>query len=241
MSIDHETLMAYADGELDETARLSVERAILADPDLARKLDTAITLRENLRQHFAPLMAAPVPDQWTAMIRDIAEEKPVADAGTVVNMDAVRAMRGRGIYWGAGLAIAASLAIGVLVGTQMAGQGRLTEQNGALIASASLAHALDTQLAANQEPTGLRMLVSFQTEAGQYCRAFTDASLSGIACKAGDVWKIDRVLAGSAAWQSEYRQAGSVEMELMAAAQNMADGDPLDAQGETDARSKGWR
>ncbi len=60
--VDDETLMAYVDGELDETAAHAVEAAIAADPDLA---ETVRSLREgaaSLHAAFAEPMRTQVPE-----------------------------------------------------------------------------------------------------------------------------------------------------------------------------------
>ena len=46
---------------------------------------------------------------------------------------------------------------------------------------------------------------------------------------------------GSQAGKAEYAQAGSTDPALMAAAQEMMAGDPLDAPAEVRARAAGWQ
>ena len=66
MSIDRETLMAYADGQLGPEDRIMVEAAIAADPDMARDVEAHQALRAQLGAHFAPILEAPLPGHLTA-------------------------------------------------------------------------------------------------------------------------------------------------------------------------------
>src|SRR3546814_6397555 len=71
--------------------------------------------------------------------------------------------------WGSGLAIAASLVLGLMLGTQIHSGGAIAERNGALMASGALARGLDTRLAsADADSGGLRILASFQRAGGDY-------------------------------------------------------------------------
>ncbi len=108
-------------------------------------------------------------------------------------------------------------------------------------AGEELASMLDNRLMANQsadaEP---RILLSFTAEGGKFCRAWRGATDGGIACRDARGWKIEQSIALSEPSSTEYRQAGS-ETEILAAAQEMAVGDALDAQGEKRASVSGWR
>jgi hypothetical protein len=238
VNVTREMLMAYADGELDEIGARQVERAIAEDSQLARQLEAERALGSQLRDHFPPIADEPVPQAWTDMIAAAAEED-----GKVVGLAEARRERAATAAvprWGTGIAIAASLVLGVMLGTQLSREGPVAESDGALFASANLKQALDTQLASDP-PEGIRMLASFQRESGEYCRVFSGAALSGIACHADKGWRIERLRSGGEAGTAQYRQAGSAEAELMAAAQDMAAGEPLDAAEEEAARSQGWR
>ena len=59
MNIDAQTLMAYADGELDPLAAKRVERAIAADPALAVEVEQHRALRARLIADYAPIAAEP--------------------------------------------------------------------------------------------------------------------------------------------------------------------------------------
>ena len=113
----------------------------------------------------------------------------------------------------------------------------MATENGALIASGTLAKALDTQLASNQPgDAAVRIGLSFEDQAGRYCRTFEGKTLSGIGCREGDYWQLERTLQGQAT--ADYRQASSCELAAAAAA--MMEHDALDAESERSARDTGW-
>ena len=109
-------------------------------------------------------------------------------------------------------------------------------------ADAQLAGALDSQLVAEQ-PAGAdtRILLSFQNREGDFCRAFSGASGSGIACRDAQGWKLEALGEGAAGARTEYRMAGADAGAIMARAQSMADGPALDAEAEAEARATGWQ
>lgn len=257
MSVTDEELMAFADGELSGADAARVQAAIAADPALAERLEAERKLRAKLRGHLDPVADEPVPEAWAAMIAAAAKED-AEDEHKVISLAAARAekaekagkaarearsaARARPFMqrWGTGIAIAASLALGLFMGTRIA-SGPVTQRDGALMASGLLAERLDTQLASAQGSGSVRILTSFRREGGDYCRVFASNGTSGIACRDKAGWTLERTISGGAAQQSQYRQAGAANMELMAAAQEMADGAPLDAAQEEAAKAKGWR
>lgn len=242
MNVTDEELMAYADGELSDADAARVEGALALDPALAERLAAHRHLHAVLKGHLDPVAEEPVPDALIAMITAAARE----DDRKVISLAAARAEREAKApprpflqRWG-GMAIAASLVLGLMLGTQLRTSGPIVERNGALMASGTLAKGLDTQLA-SAESGPLRILTSFQREGGDYCRVFEAGATSGIACKDQGGWVLERTMASGARQASDYRQAGSADSELMAAAQDMAKGEPLDAGQEKAAVAKGWK
>ena len=223
MTPDDEVLMAYADGELDALTAKRVERAIAEDPELAARVEAHRTLRAQLATAF-PLVAGP--DPLEAMIR---------------SAPAPLARRRPPIWrqpWLQAAAMAACLVIGVMVGTNWRTGPVATDRAGALVASGTLARALDHQLASEAGET--RILVSFRNAQGSYCRLFAGAATDGIACRADGQWRLVRTGAASAAARGDYRQAGSADIAMLDAAQAMMAGDRLDAAQEARARRDGW-
>jgi len=62
MSIPDETLMAYADGELEPAQRADVEAALAADPTLAQRVEQHRALRRKLNVAFDPILMETVPN-----------------------------------------------------------------------------------------------------------------------------------------------------------------------------------
>lgn len=222
---DDEMLMAFADGELDPLAAKRVERAIAADPALAEAVAAHRALRARIGNAFAETVDEPVPARLTALLES-----------TVVPMQP-RPMPSRR-RWIEAAAIAATLVLGIAVGNRWQ-SAPVGVESGALVASGSLARSLDTQLAANRGDT--RIIASFRNPSGSYCRVFSGAALEGIACREDDGWTLRRAESAKRAGSAEYRQAGSADAALMAAAQDMMVGDPLDPIAEARARDLGWR
>jgi len=262
MKLFDDTLMAYADGELDEGARRQVEQAMQADPAIAARVDQHRALRQQLQRAYAPLPDAPPPPRLSALF---AAGKTSAGAPPprpkVVHLDSVRSAHGRRPLaggaaiappplrwpWQIWLALAAALLVGIGAGvlgvtgyhseTQFAG----VNGNGLLRAHGKLAAALDGQLASLPQPRGnLRVGVSFVGRDGQYCRAFELGAAAGLACRAGAGWNIPVFVEGQGAAGS-YRAVGSaLPAAVMAAIDARAVGPALDGAAERAAAARGW-
>lgn len=246
MSVTPEELMAYADGELPAGDAARVEAAIAGDPALAERLAAERRLRDALRHHLDPVAQEPVPDNLAAMIARDGQ----GDTRNVVPLAAARKARKEAARpdkrrlpqrWGSGIAMAAALVLGIMLGTQLQSAGPFSDKQGALVASGGLAKGLESQLASAQGEAGpLRILTSFRRSGGDYCRVFESGSAAGIACKDDGDWMLERMIATGPRQTGEYRQAGSPQSALLAAAQDMAAGDPLDAAAERKARASAW-
>lgn len=231
--ITPELLMAYADGELDAVTAKRVEKAVAADPAMAAQVERHRVLRAKLRAHFDPVAAAPAPDRFAAMLRPSA---------TVVSLGAARAARQpkppQSNWWRNAGAVAAALTLGVALGVTsrsgLGGGGAFGTDGGQLVAQGQMAKALDTQLASKDGFVRL----SFRDAKGGFCRVFQADGRSGVACKGSDGWTIRNYRSDGMAEKTEYRQAGSAQ--VMADAQEMMAGEPLDAAAEKAAVAKGW-
>ncbi|WP_395396674.1 hypothetical protein WBP07_28810 [Novosphingobium sp. BL-8A] len=262
MSVTPEELMALADGELSPEDAARVEAAIAADPALTNRLDAERALRDTLSGHLDPVAREPVPDTLTHLIVRAAAEDGLTDKNRttraqVVDLAAARIRREEGekarkraakgprvplfADRRMAFAIAASLVLGLMLGSQLHSEGPVTQTSAGLVASGSLARTLDRQLASAGETGGTRILASFRGKGGDYCRVFAGAATSGIACRQEGTWLLERTMPGAGAQSSEYRQAGSAQGDMMAAAQDMMSGDPLDETAERAAIARGWR
>ena len=226
MTIDPETLAAYADGELDPIAAKRVERAMADDPALAAEVERHRALAARLRGSFAALDAQPMPAGVEALF---------ARTDNVVAFPTRKPAPKPQRWWGA---IAASLVAGLLLGQLVPRSGsELGFEGGTAVAQGGLARALDTQLASTQEAQApVRIGITFRDRAGALCRTFETGTTGGIACsdKAGP-WRVQALQGGAQATTTAYAQAGSPMAALLEQAQAMAAGDPLDAAGEAAA------
>ncbi|MBZ2207617.1 anti-sigma factor family protein [Massilia soli] len=244
MKFSDETLMAYADGELDPATRGAVERAIRADPTLAAKVRQHSAMRDNVFAAFAPIASEPVPPRLASAAR----------SGKVIQLKTARAPRiepdqdKRRWLWAEWGGIAAALMVGVLAGG--AAVLGLQEQpplvagaGGALQARGGLADALSTQLAGAGAPgAAVKIGVSFEAKDGGYCRSFMMGAAAGLACRNGAEWAVPVMAQAPAGPGGDYRQASSAMPPLVLDAidQRMS-GQTLDAAAEAAARDRGWK
>lgn len=219
MTVDRETIGAFVDGELNEIERRRVEAELASNPVLAQQVEAERRLRGLLKARFDPIAEELVPERLAAAVR----------AGTKI---APLPRRGRWAVpqWAA---IAATLMLGLLLGRQ------LQPEHDPLLASGTLALALETQLASAQPPNApVRIGLTFKARDGAWCRTFEQKSLDGIACRDGDRWRLRQAIAAPAQ-ATEYRQAGS--SAVLAAAQDMAADAPLDAADERAVVNGDWK
>jgi len=225
MTIDPETLAAYADGELDPLSTKRVERAIADDPALAAEVERHRALTARLRGSFSKLDAQPMPAGVEALF---ARDNVVA---LPTRKPAPKPQR----WWGA---IAASLVAGLLLGQLVPrSDSDLGFEGGTAVAQGNLARALDTQLASTQGAQApVKIGITFRDRAGALCRTFETGTTGGIACagKTGP-WRVQALQGGAQATTTAYAQAGSPMAAVLEQAQAMAAGDPLDAAGEAAA------
>jgi len=229
-----EQVIAYVDGEMGPIEALRFERSIAADPALAAEVERHRNLRETIAGHFSLAAHEPIPDRLTAIL-----DRPHG----VIHFP--RKSRGA---WNIGpggryAALAATLVAGLLAGqmSPRSPSGLIGTQGGAIVATGELAHALDSRLASASQLKSARIGVSFKTADNHYCRTFSLASGAGIGCRNSDRWTIERFAAGAdSGSEGRYRQAASPSAEIMAAAQEMMAGVPLDAAGEREARDRHW-
>ncbi|SEO53235.1 hypothetical protein SAMN05428959_109146 [Duganella sp. CF517] len=263
MSLSDETLMAYADGELAEPAFSEVERAVRTDPAVAARVAQHQALRADVFAAFAAVADEPVPPRLVA----------AAWPGKVADLSAVRAARAGGAHhasapashaagdgearrwswreWGG---VAASLAVGVLVGSLVFGGAAregagaaaiaVAGADGALVARGPLSNALSQQ-SAGARGGAVDIGVSFAANDGALCRSFTMRQTAGLACRSGEQWKLVMTTEagnGEGTQGGVYRQAGSaMPAAVLEAIDARIAGATLDAQGELAAKQRGWK
>jgi hypothetical protein len=244
MTFSDETVMAYADGELDGATRAAMEAAMLTDPDLAHRVARHRELRARLRTEFDPVLDAPIPERLLAAAAGTLAQ---ARTGNIIALERKPPRNRAWPQWGA---LAASLIVGVLIAPLLRHapvEGPVGIRDGKILASGALAHALSEQLASNQIAAApVHLGVSFLSRSGDYCRTFTlrDKSVvAGLACRDREQWRLEALAATRPAGSGsgEYQTAASA---LPPAIEQSVDaliaGDPLDARAEAAARGNGW-
>ena len=248
MNWSDDTLMAYADDELEPAARAELEGAMASDVHLRERVAVLQSQRDRVRAAYAPVLDEPMPDRLSALLA------APAPAPTVVSLDAARAARNAprpasrsGLSWTQWGGMAASVVLGVLVGMNLprgsADGPPVAMQDGRLVAGPAVAQALNTQLAS--EPVAgavVAVQISFIDKDGNVCRTFSNGAMAALACRQGDAWAVQTVVAAERPASGAMRQAASaLPRALLDAVDARIDGAALDAGGEKQARERGWR
>ena len=229
---DDEKFFAWLDGELGPEEATEMEAKVAADPALTRLAEQHRALGAQLKNAFDPIAEAPVPEQVRAAVKPPAQVIDLVAARRVRSMPALA-------QWAA---MAATLAIGVFVGTQVprGGTAPVEVQGGKLYAAAALDQALDTDLAST--PSGdVRIGITYRDSAGQICRTFVGPAGSGLACMNRGRWQMKGLLAAPEGQEGDYRMAAGMDPNLAALVDSTIAGEPFDAAAEKAARDKGWK
>ena len=246
MKYDDETLMAYADGELDAAQRAQIEAAIAQDPGLALRVQEHKALRATMTGAFSRVLDQPVPERLEAAARvGVRAETPAR--GNVIKFPA-RSARAPSPPWRARewIAMAASLLLGVLLSWRLlvpANSALFEAGEGGLLARGELARALENQLASEQSG-GERVLIglTFKAHDGNYCRSFVlrAARTAGLACRVGSEWQVPAT-DSSLVSEGGMQQANSaLPPSILRIIEARMEGTALDAEGEKAARVGTW-
>ena len=198
---EDEKLFAWLDGELGSAEAAEMQAKVASNPELARLAQQHRAFSARLRDAFDPIAAAPVPERFQAELRETAEVVDFASAKRARTMPSVT-------QW---MSIAASLAVGVFVGTMVPREvnAPLQVADGKIFAAAELNQALNTELAS--APAGkVRIAVTFRDHAGQICRSFTAYASSGLACRSNGRWQLKGLFAAPEGQTSDYRMAAGM-------------------------------
>lgn len=244
MTYDDETLMAYADGELDAERSAEIAAAASRDPALAQRVDAHRALRARVAGAYASVLDGTVPDKLSAAARGAA---PAVSAGTVVQFPSrtasARPGRWRAREW---FAMAASLVLGLFISWRVfapGGANLMDSSGGALVARGELARALESQLASDNDATRVVSIgLTFRTSEGGYCRHFAlrEARTAGLACREGGEWRIPVTAAAQIPAGDHVQAAGAIPPPILAAIEARMAGEPLDAAHEASAARNGW-
>lgn len=229
---EDEKFFAWLDGELDPAQAAEMEARVAADPALASLAEQHRSLGLQLKGAFDPISAAPVPMRLKDAL------VPSADV-----IDLASARRRRWVppmaQWSA---IAATLAIGVFLGTMVPQRSNepIEVQSGKIYAAATLGQALDKELAS--APSGdVRIGMTFRSRGGQICRTFTQSASGGLACRSGDRWQIKGLFGAPEGQDSDYRMAGGMDPNLAGLVSSTMAGEPFDAAQEKAEQLRHWQ
>lgn len=235
--VNDETFFAWLDGELDAEEAARVEAEVAADPKLRELAAQHRSMQSRMKSAFDTLLDAPVPETLTATMR-----RP---QGEVIDFAAAKRERGRPAWpalpqWAA---MAATLAVGIIVGTLVPHRSAepVQVQGGQIFAAAALDQSLDSQLASAPAAGPVRIGMTFRDRSGAICRSFTETRQSGLACRNGERWEVRGLFAAPEGEAGDYRMAGGMDPNLAALVDSTIAGEAFDARQEKAARDKGWR
>lgn len=247
MTFDDETLMAFADGELDELTARRVDRAMAEDEAIAARVALFRASRAKVRDAMAPLANEPVPPDLqlsvAAMIERDREARQASEAASsgVVQIGEIRQARRRAPAWLMPIAAMLVLTVG---GT------------GGYFAGSMLQPATPAEFASLDDPAIIRALseipsgkamdvpgtgrqiepvLSFRLEDGTLCREYKlrqadDKGIVSIACLEKDRWKTHLLMASTRV-EEGFVPAGSAET-IDAYLASIHAGVPLDGDAE---------
>jgi hypothetical protein len=243
---DDETLMAYADGELDAAQRAQIDAAIAQDPGLALRVQEHKALRARMTGAFSRVLDQPIPERLEAAAR-LGTRADAPARGNVIRFPA-RSARAPSPPWRARewIAMTASLLLGVLLSWRLlvpANSALFEAGEGGLLARGELARALENQLASEQSG-GERVLIglTFKAHDGNYCRSFVlrAARTAGLACRVGSEWQVPAT-DSSLVSEGGMQQANSaLPPSILRIIEARMEGTALDAEGEKNARLGTW-
>lgn len=128
-----EMLVAYLDGEVDETDAVEVESWLERDPELRARLQALTESATHIRDAFEEILREPVPERLMAAARGRDAASAPAEGATILSFGAkVASVTARKSFanrrWGLGLVAAASLSF-LMIGAgggYLAGTGDVT-------------------------------------------------------------------------------------------------------------------
>jgi hypothetical protein len=246
MQFSDDILMAYTDGELDELTRNEVQRAITADAALAERARRQAATRERLQAAYRPVLDEPLPKRLLQAARQTSAATPAGKLVSLAEMRAAKETRRRAWSWAHWGGMAASVLLGAVIGKLIPTGGDAASfetHAGWLVARGGVDRALSTQLASAPVQDGpVAVQLSFIDKSGAYCRTFTTAAIAGLACRNGLDWTVQVLARAEAGPSTGMRQAATaLPSIILNEVDQRIQGGPLDAKGEHEALSQGWR
>lgn len=261
--LSDETLMAFADGELDAVTRARVAAQAEKDSSLRARLAAFEATGRSLSTRYRRAMEEPVPERLLAAVLGTAPApicRPVP--GLLGNIrDAVSSLFTPAPRFAA--VAAAALAIGVIAGwglrravtgPELAGLIALEAQS--VVAAGDLKRVLETAASGTRVTASgagaagevIRARMTFKSRDDGFCRQYEIASgngqgYAGIGCRdTAGRWQIRMHAPALIAPQADQRTiAAGADAAVVAAVEQLLDGDALGAADEADLIAKGWK
>jgi hypothetical protein len=232
-----EQFFAWLDGEATEQESAEMEARVQADPELARLAKRHRAMQSRLQNAFGAVAKSPIPERISAAIHP--SEAEVVDFAEVKRARATPSWMALP-QW---VAIAASLAAGVFVGTMIPQRANapVEVQGGNLYAAGGLDRALELQLASAPRRGPTRIGVTYRDQEGANCRTFSDAQSSGLACRSSGRWQVRGLFGATEGRSGDYRMAAGMDPNLVALVGSTIVGEPFDSRHEKAAKEHGWR
>jgi anti-sigma factor RsiW len=240
---EDEKLSGFIDRELENKELADMEALIARDAQAQARVSRMQGNDRLVRAAFDTPMEEAVPDRFLAAI----------DAGLAAHANSpstpveTRASNDNGrAWWRMGGAVAASLAVGLFFGTQMAPTG------GDATISIAMNDALNATPSAQTVSfnSGERLTpqLTFARAGGGYCRQFSmaasDGNRTGVACKSDGQWRVEALLPAGAVASAEdgYVTAeGPAAAGLDAVIGKLRTGDALDKAAEATLIERRWK
>ncbi|MCV9967168.1 hypothetical protein OIU34_35640 [Pararhizobium sp. BT-229] len=210
---DDETVMAFADGETDAETTARIEAALETDDELMARVATFMETRAAAKEALAPMLNEPVPDALMASVRRMIDERDkelpasaTPDASTTPDNVITFAPRpaptpapapGKRLWLAS---LAASILVAVVAGSAgyFAGQSAIPQGPDFTHVTPAVAGILEKSASASDvaaiDVGSMRVVSSFRSEAGEFCREFevslrSGRSVTSVACHTAGNWE----------------------------------------------------
>jgi anti-sigma factor RsiW len=244
-----ETLMRFADGELDAETSAEIERAMETDEELVSRVALFIETRQAAKAAMQPLLDEPLPEGLEAAVGRMVAEKMSAQnasSASVVAFPRRAANERRASRWLVPAAASLAAVVAGLGGYWLGASGEPTS-GGALplaaVSSPALAEALATVASGEERQLPVsdqrfRAIATFRDSTQALCREFeldsTDRStVVSVACRTGADWRVTFAVVAPGG-SGGYAPASSTET-LEAYLTAIDAGTPLEAEEEAKA------
>jgi anti-sigma factor RsiW len=271
-TLDDETLMRFADGLLDAPEGSRVKQLVAKDAALRARLDAFRATGRDLARLFDAHLSTPVPPR---LLDAAAQAGPAAGTPPPTKLsDRRRPLARAGREWrslpaawqsaalAASVAVVAGIGLGWLLhgapnGPDTALSPFVQLERQRLLASGPLQTALESAASgspravalADREDARLLVKMTFQNEAGDYCRQYEIAApsrerIAGVACRVGGQWSVamqavlpPSVSAAERTVPADASQNGAMDAAIGA----IIAGDPVVGDQEAAIIRNGWR